>query len=148
MDEQLIETKQMDHLGLVAAICKDLKIAQRIDSKLPVDPNRQVSPGLAVVAMILNGLGYTDRTLYMTHQFFSSKPVDRFLAPHIAAEDLTEYTLAHALDDIAAYGPSKLFAEVAMEIALEHDLLGGLNVACHFGSGLSVLLACLKSRCF
>lgn len=54
-----IQTTTLDHLGLVAAICQDLKIAQRIDDRLPCDSQRKVSPGRAAVAMILNGLGFT-----------------------------------------------------------------------------------------
>lgn len=122
-----LATANLDHHGLVAAICKDLKIAQRIDKRLLPTPTRKVSPGQAVVAMILNGLGYTNRTLYLSHHFFSSKPIERLIDPSLQAEDITNYTLAHALDDIASYGSSKLFMEVAMEIAIEHNLLGLTN---------------------
>ena len=65
-----VETLSMDHHGLVAAVCKDLKIAERIDARLVAEPGRVVSAGQAVVAMILNGLGFTNRRLYLTHQFF------------------------------------------------------------------------------
>jgi hypothetical protein len=37
-----IQTTALDHLGLVAAICQDLKIAQRIDDRLPCDSQRKV----------------------------------------------------------------------------------------------------------
>jgi hypothetical protein len=56
-----VETLSMDHHGLVAAVCKDLKIAERIDARLKSEPGRVVSAGQAVVAMILNGLGFTNR---------------------------------------------------------------------------------------
>ena len=39
-----IQTVTMDHHGLVAAICHDLKIAERMDSRLSPDPQRKVSP--------------------------------------------------------------------------------------------------------
>src|SRR5271163_3821332 len=104
-----IQTLSMDHHGLVAAVCKDLKIAERIDKRLGVDEQRVVSPGQAVVAMILNGLGFTNRRLYLTHQFFESKPVERLLDEAIESSDLTDYTLGHALDEIANYGSSQLF---------------------------------------
>jgi len=42
----------------------------------------------------------------------------------IAAEDLTDYPLGHALDEVSDFGASELFARVAFDIALEHDLLG------------------------
>ena len=41
----------------------------------------------------------------------------------IAAEDLTDYTLGHALDEVSDFGASELFARLAFDIALEHDLL-------------------------
>jgi transposase len=122
-----IQTLSMDHHGLVAAVCKDLRIAERIDKRLGVDEQRIVSPGQAVVAMILNGLGFTNRRLYLTHQFFETKPVERLLDADIKAEDLTDYTLGHTLDEIWEYGSSQLFGEVAFETALENDLLGQLN---------------------
>jgi transposase len=74
-----ISTLSMDHHGLVAAVCKDLKIAERIDARIKSAPDRVVSAGQAVVAMILNGLGFTNRRLYLTHQFFETKPVSRLL---------------------------------------------------------------------
>lgn len=122
-----IQTLSMDHHGLVAAVCKDLKIAERIDKRLGVDEQRIVSPGQAVVAMILNGLGFTNRRLYLTHQFFETKPVSRLLDADIKAEDITDYTLGHTLDEIWEYGSSQLFGEVAFETALENNLLGKMN---------------------
>ena len=122
-----IQTLVMDHHGLIAGVCKDLNIAGLIDSRLTIDPQRKVSPGQSVVAMILNGLGFTNRRLYLTTQFFAGKPVDRLLGAPISAEDLTDYTLGHTLDDIFYYGASKLFGEVAFDVALTNDLLGELT---------------------
>lgn len=127
VSEGEIQTEVMDHHGIVASLCQDLKIAERIDSKLTVDAQRKVSPGIAVVAMIINGLGFTNRRLYLTHQFFASKPVEKLLGCNVQAKDLTDYTLGHALDDIADYGASKLFAEVAFGVALDNNLLGTKN---------------------
>jgi len=122
-----LQTQSMDHHGLSAGVCKDLKIAELIDARFSIDPQRKVSPGKAVVAMILNGLGFTNRRLYLTSQFFANKPVERLLDAPISAEDLTDYTLGHALDNISKYGASKLFSEVAFDVALENNLLGVLN---------------------
>lgn len=123
-----VKTLTLDHHGIVASLCQELKIAQRIDEKIDRRDQRQVvSTGQAVVAMILNGLGFTNRRLYLTHQFFAGKPVEHLLGAPIQASDLTDHTLGHALDEIARYGTSKLFAEVAFGIALENNLLGTLN---------------------
>ena len=89
-------------------------------------PRRIVSTGTSVVAMILNGLGFTNRRLYLTPQFFKNKPIERLLEGNISAEHLDDHTLGKALDEISAYGSSQLFGEIAFEIALENNLLGSL----------------------
>jgi transposase len=76
--------------------------------------------------MILNGLGFTNRRLYLTPQFFESKPVERLLGENISWHHLDDNTLGKALDEIYEYGASKLFGEIAFEIALENNLLGSL----------------------
>jgi transposase len=123
-----VKTLTMDHHGLVAAVCKDLGIAEKINKRIgKTDEKRVVSTGKSVIAMILNGLGFTNRRLYLTHQFYETKPVSILLDEDISASDISDYTLGHALDEIAAYGSSKMFGEIAFEIALENDLLGHLN---------------------
>jgi hypothetical protein len=73
-----LQTFPLDHHGLIAAVCKDLRIAERIDALLPVHDARVVSPGRSVVALILNGLGFTNRRLYLTPQFFPASPSNAF----------------------------------------------------------------------
>lgn len=73
--ENNIQTNSFEHHGIIEAICMDLKISGRIDKVLTVPEKRVVTPGQAVVAMILNGLGFTDRRLYLTAQYFESKPL-------------------------------------------------------------------------
>ena len=118
-------TEVMDHHGLVAAVCRDLKIAEKINQRIgSKDPRRVVQPGVACVAMILNGLGFTNRRLYLTPQFFESKSMSALFEEDIKASDLNEHSLGKAADEIAKYGASRLYAEVVFEIALEQGLLG------------------------
>jgi len=42
----------------------------------------------------------------------------------LKAEHFDNHVLGRALDEIAEYGASKLFVELAFEIALEQNLLG------------------------
>ena len=64
--------ERLDHHGLVAAVCQKLKLAEKIDERLAEkDPRRIVSTGTGVVAMILNGLGFTNRRLYLDPPNFS-----------------------------------------------------------------------------
>ena len=125
---QEVASENLDHYGLVAAVCKDLGIAEKINKALgPGDPQRQVSAGISVVAMILNGLGFTNRRLYLTPQFFANKPVEKLLGKGIQASMLTADTLGKTLDEISKYGVSKLFATVAFAIAVEQGLLSNRN---------------------
>ncbi len=121
-----ITSDVLDHHGLVAAKCHDLQLAQRIDKRLGSQTRRIISYGTSCVAMILNGLGFTNRRLYLTPQFFENKPLETLLGPGIEAKHLNDDALGDVLDAIAAYGPSQLFAEVTFEIALEHNLLDEL----------------------
>ena len=128
LSEEQLRTERLDHHGLVAAMCQELGLAEKINARLgPCSSSRVVSTGTAVVAMILNGLGFTNRRLYLTHQFFEDKPVEKLLGEGLKASDITDHTLGQALDEIASYGSSQLFGEIAFEIALEQDLLGQLN---------------------
>lgn len=123
-----ITSTNLDHHGLVAAVCQDLGIAERINNILgPADPQRVVSAGTSVVAMILNGLGFTNRRLYLTPQFFANKPVEKLLGEGLKARMLTDHTLGQTLDEIAAYGSTEVFAEIAFDIALAQDLLTSCN---------------------
>ena len=123
-----LQSANLDHHGLVAAVCHDLGIAEKLNKALGrADPQRVVSAGTSVVAMILNGLGFTNRRLYLTPQFFANKPVEKLLGEGIEASMLTDHTLGQTLDEIAAFGSSELFAQVAFRIAVEQGLLANCN---------------------
>ncbi len=120
-------TQVMDHHGLVAATCRDLKIAERINKRIgSSDPRRVVQPGVAAVAMVINGLGFTNRRLYLTPQFFQSKAIEFLFEEKITAESLDDHALGKALDEISAYGASRLYGELAFELGIEEGLLGKL----------------------
>jgi len=68
MAEITYATQRLDHLGIVAGICREIDLAGQIDRRVgPTD--RQVSVGEAVQAMVLNALGFVGRPLYLTPEF-------------------------------------------------------------------------------
>ena len=69
-----------------------------IDAVLPKTPPFKLSHGEALVAMILNGLGFHSSTLHMFPQFFANKPVERLIGPGISADDLNDDVLGRCLD--------------------------------------------------
>jgi len=55
-----VRVERLDHLGLLAAVIKDLGLIDMIDTRLVPDAQEVITPGEAVAAMILNGLGCLD----------------------------------------------------------------------------------------
>ena len=120
-----IRSFALDHHGLVAGTCDDLGLVEKINNRIKSqDCRRVIQPGLAIKAMIINGLGFTSRQLYLTPQFFASKPVEALLGTGITPEQLNDHTLGKALDEIYAYGATRFFGDIAIEIAKEQGLLG------------------------
>jgi hypothetical protein len=75
-----ITTRNIDHLGLVVAMCEEIDIAKIIDTTCgPQAKNKYFTYGQCVVAMILNGLGFVGRTLYLYSEYFEDKPIDLLL---------------------------------------------------------------------
>jgi transposase len=114
----------LNHLGLVAAMVDELGIVEWIDKVLPKDPEKQiVSYGQAVKAMILNGLGFHQRALYLTPLFFNDKPVDRLIGPGIEAAHLNDDLLGRTLDAIFIYNPTSLYSQLALQSVSRLGLL-------------------------
>ncbi|MEM6518576.1 MAG: DUF4277 domain-containing protein [Cyanobacteria bacterium P01_D01_bin.71] len=53
-----IQVKNLDHLGIVAGIIDEMGLVEVIDERIGPHPQQFVSTGVAVKAMILNGLGF------------------------------------------------------------------------------------------
>ncbi len=79
------QTERLDHLGIVAGVCQEAGIAEWLDERAG-DQRRRVSIGTATVAMILNGLGWSLRQLYLVPQYFENKPVEHLLGEGISAD--------------------------------------------------------------
>ena len=58
-----IRVQDIDPCGIIAGICDEMELVQQIDRKLGTHPQEIISPGQVVKAMILNGLGESERTI-------------------------------------------------------------------------------------
>lgn len=106
--------ERLDHLGIVAGVCQEIGLATWLDAQDPT--NRQnVSVGTATTAMILNGLGFSNRQLYLVPQYFENKPVEHLLGAGITADMLNDDCLGRTLDWLYAHDPTKLFAGIARQ---------------------------------
>jgi transposase len=98
----------------VAETCHEIGLMEAIDRA--VGPSqRKVSCGAAVQAMVLNGLGFTSRALYLMPQYLDNKPVDLLVAPDLVAEDFNDDSLGRSLDQLFAAGVTEVFAQVAAQ---------------------------------
>ncbi len=66
---QAITVSNLDHLGLVAGMIDELGIVEKINDLVGSQPGEKVSPGHAVKAMIINGLGLVSSPLYLFSKF-------------------------------------------------------------------------------
>jgi transposase len=105
--------EHLNHLGLVAEVCREIGVADWLDQHDPTN-RQQVSVGTATVALVLNGLGFSNRRLYLVPQFFADKPVEHLLGPGIMAEDLNDDCLGRTLDWLYAHDVTRLFAGLAL----------------------------------
>jgi transposase len=110
-------SKNLDHLGIVSQICDEIGIVEMIDKILPPDRSMKISHGECVKLMVINGLGFTSRPLYLEAQFFSSRPVNRFLSKD-CENAINDDRLRRTLDQLFASGCDPLFASIASQAAL------------------------------
>lgn len=125
-------SKSINHLGLLSGICKELEIVETIDSLLPAEsPDKIVSTGESVLAMVLNGLGFVNQALYLSPKFFSDKPVDRLIGEGLQAEHFNDDCLGRCLDAIYEYGSSRLYSLIVSKAIKILDLdcsLGNMDM--------------------
>ena len=123
-------TRHIDHLGLVAGMCKDLNLAQQIDSIVPDEREEKIiSYGQLVVAMILNGLGFAGRTMHMYPQYFEDKPIERLIGPGIEASNINDDALGRCLDKLYECGVSTVYQSLAENVVSHLGLpCEGLNL--------------------
>ena len=109
------------HLGIVAGAYDSLHIADVIDAALPKTRHHHLSHAQVLKAMILNGLGFVERRLYLFPEFFDDVAVERLLGEGVMREHLNDDVLGRTLDAIAAYGPTELFNEIVASCLLPTD---------------------------
>ena len=113
----MYSSKSLDHLGIVSGMIDELELVSLLNVLLETDGiARNVSPGILIKALILNGLGLAQRTLYMVPSFFSDKPIELLLGEGIEASQLNDTVLGRCLDLIYAHGCTSLYANLVPQI--------------------------------
>lgn len=109
-----LTVENLDHLGNVAGLLDALGIVEAVNQHVGEDPREQVSPGIVVKAMILNGLGFVSAPLYLFQEFFVGKATEHLLGPGILAAHLNDERLGRVCDQLYTSGLSDLFVMIAL----------------------------------
>jgi transposase len=117
-----VRVERLDHLGLLASVIKDLGLIDMINKRLVPDDQEVITPGEAVAGMILNGLGFANRPLSLTPQFFANKPLDLLLREGLDAEMFNRFKLGRTLDEAYTYGCDLLFEELALSLCAQEGI--------------------------
>lgn len=117
-----VRVERLDHLGVIVSVIKDLGLIDMIDTRLVPDEQEKITPGEAVAGMILNGLGFANRPLSLTPQFFANKPLDLLFRQGIDAERFNRFKLGRTLDEAYAYGCDLLFEELALSVCTQEGI--------------------------
>ena len=97
----------------IATVCKEIGLADEINRIVGVDPRQKVTCGEAVVAMVLNALGFVDRPLYLFPEFMATKPVEILIREGLKAEDFNDDVLGRTLDKLYRAGTEGIFMQIA-----------------------------------
>ena len=93
-----------------------------IDARLKPDDQEAITPGEAVKGMILNGLGFANRPLSLTPQFFAGKPLDLLFRPGVEADMFNRFKLGRTLDEVNTYGCDLLLSEIALAVCQQEAI--------------------------
>jgi transposase len=117
-----VSVERLDHLGVVAAVIKDLGIIEMINARVAPHDQEEITTGEAVAGMIINGLGFANRPLSLTPQFFANKPLDLLLRPGVRADLFNRFKLGRSLDEVYSYGCDLLFSELALAVCAQEGI--------------------------
>lgn len=117
-----LEIKNLNHLGIIAGIIDEIGIVEIINEQLGTDKKEIVNPGVIIKAIIINGLGFVARPLYLFPQFFEDKATEHLLGKGILPEHLNDDKIGRVMDKCYSYGISDLFLLIALAAAKKHQI--------------------------
>jgi len=99
-----IKIESLDHHGVTTGFVDKLKIVEWIDARLPFSKKHGaiVTHGQRVKAMIINGLGFTQNPIYLSHHFFEGKVLSSLFEKGLRHEHFNDDALDRTLDAIHA----------------------------------------------
>ena len=119
---QSIQTHNLDHLGIIAGIIDDLELENIVDSMIPKHPREKISAGQIVKAIIINGLGFLSKPLYLFPQFFNDKPVEKLLGNGVKAEYINDDKIGRVMDALHDNSLELLWTKIGLNTIQKFQL--------------------------
>ena len=111
-----VEIKNIDHLGIIAGIIDSIGLVETINESIGVNENEKVNAGQVVKAMILNGLGFVSKPLYMFPKYFESIPCEHLIGSGVKAEYLNDDKLGRVMDKLFIKGLDTIFLSITLNV--------------------------------
>jgi transposase len=112
MSEHILEEPiftEARHLPIIKHFAKRINLVDTIDRL--VDSQMEISPGLTVLAMVLDTLSGRS-PLYRLKEFFDEKDSELLLGTEVDPTSFADYNVGRAMDQIYEIGTQKIFAQV------------------------------------
>ena len=107
------------YLPIVKHFAQKINLVDTLDTR--VHSQMELSPGIAVLAMVLDTL--SGRTpLYRLEEFFFEKDTELLLGTDVQPERFSDYNLGRVLDKIHRTGTQKIFSAIAQNAVNVFDI--------------------------
>ena len=101
---------EVGHLPIVKDFAKKINLVETLDAM--VDSQMDLSPGITVLAMVLDTL--SGRTpLYRLEEFFQEKDTELILGHDVKPELFCDYNVGRVLDKLFDTGTQRIFSQIA-----------------------------------
>jgi transposase len=117
-----IESQNIDHLGIVAGIIDAIGLVEIINELIGEQKGEKVSPGHVVKAMILNGLGFVSKPLYMFPKYFETIACEHLIGAGVKPEYLNDDKLGRVRDKLFLKGLDTIFFTIALKAAKKFNV--------------------------
>jgi transposase len=114
---QEIEIQNIDHLGIVAGIIDSIGIVEIINELIGIEKDEKVNAGQVVKAMIINGLGFVSKPLYMFPKYFETIACEHLIGAGVKPEYLNDDKLGRVMDKLFIKGLDTIFFIIALKAA-------------------------------
>ncbi len=116
------DVERLNHRGMLVSVIKDVSFMDMMHARLVPDRQAVLPPGEATAGMVLNGLGFANRPLSLTPQFFASKPLDPLCHGGIRAAMYNRFKRGRTIEAAGADGCDRLLHDLALGVCAREGI--------------------------